>query len=152
MKIVCSGNTVCQLFWNTFEMACFVQAGVYRIGVNCMRTIKLHNNKQMNAIVNFRMDNDCNMFVTKMNFHVFLYFLDTEKPLVFGRPWDFYWIKRSTILSTYHFRDICVNVTQVDCMQKNIMLHDIDNICISKRYLTTFNSILMHWCSFRLYI
>ena len=68
----------CQLFWNTFEMACFIQVREYIIGVNCIWTSELRNDIQMKTIANFGMNSDFNILLQENGLSWVFYFLDTE--------------------------------------------------------------------------
>ena len=53
------------MFWSTFEMVCFVEIRVYRIGINCMQT---WNDNQMKNIHNFGMDSDSTFYCKQLKF------------------------------------------------------------------------------------
>ena len=61
-------NSTAAIALKHFVMASFVQVGVYRIGVNCIRTSELQNNTQMKAIVNFVLDSDFIIMLQEFEF------------------------------------------------------------------------------------
>ena len=78
MKEVYSNSTAA-IALKHFALPSFVQVGVYRIGVNCIRTSELQNNTQMKAIVNFVLDSDFNIMLQEFEFQCFFSFIHTEK-------------------------------------------------------------------------
>ena len=62
----------CQLFWNTFEIACFVQVRVDIIVVNCIRTSEMRNDTKMKTIANLEYASDFSSFVSRNWIIVFL--------------------------------------------------------------------------------
>ena len=78
----------CQLFWNIFEMACFVQVKVDIIGVNCIRRGEMQNDNQMKTIANLGMPAISTFFAVRNWIIMCLYFFDTENLLGVGRLWN----------------------------------------------------------------
>ena len=69
-------------------MACVAQVQVYTIGVDYIQTTELQNDNHMKSIVNYGMDSDLDIFVTRNWIFIFILFSRHWKLLEVVRPWN----------------------------------------------------------------
>ena len=71
---------ICQLVWDTFEMTCFVQVTVYRIGVKRSQKKRVMKWQPYESVVILGMGSDFKILSWKISFSCFFYFLVNEYP------------------------------------------------------------------------